>query len=441
MAPRRAADFRYGTGEARVPWSAVGEVVRSEDITAMLRFILPPPAGDRQAYEAAFKRVVADVERLARVGRHATKLTLGTAVRKLEEATKRLLGCKYALFLTNATAGFEIAYKFAGLGPGDEVIAPAITFVATISYPLAVGAKVVLADVDPRTLNMDPADVARKVTRRTKAIIPVHIGGYPADMAPLMKLARRHDITVIEDAAHAFGATYRGRMAGTIGHFGAFSFHEVKNITSLGEGGILVTNRAAFGRQLSLARFVGLNAARRIPTWLYDVTAIKGKAGYFAAGNHSATEIQAVALASQVKRLRRIVARRRAAANYLSRRFRNVPGLITPPADTPTTKSTWHLYLLQVDPERAGGNVQTLKKLLEKRGVMQIPHFAPLYKFSLMKQLGYDTKAIEASCPVAEDLFRNRFTHLPLYEFTRDQLRYLADAVIDAFREMRDRAG
>lgn len=437
MARRRAADFRYGTGEARVPWAAVGEVVRTEDIVAMLQLLIPPPADGRRKYDVAFQRVVADLERLGRAGGRAAKLTLGSAVGRLEDAVKHFLKCKYALFLTNATAGFEIGYKFAGLAPGDEVIAPAITFISTILYPLGIGAKVVLADLDPRTLNMDPADVARKITRRTKVIFPVHIGGYPTDMAPIMRLARRHNITVIEDAAHAFGALYRGRMAGTIGDFGAFSFHEVKNINSLGEGGILVTNRAAFGKQLSLARFVGLDTSRSIPTWLYDVTALKGKRGYVAPGNHSPTEIQAVALLSQMKRIRRIIARRRAAANYLTRRFQKVPGLVTPPMDTKTTKSTWHLYLLQVDPEEAGGNVQTFKKLLEERGVVNIPHFAPLYKFSIMRQLGYDTKAIAASCPVTEDLFGNRFTHLPLYDFTQEQLRYLADAVIDAVKEMR----
>ena len=146
------------------------------------------------------------------------------------------------LFLTNATAGFEIAYKMAGLRPGDEVIVPAITFIATIVYPLAIGAKVVLADVDRRTVNLDPADVARKITPRTRMIVPVHIGGWPVEMAPIMRLARQHDLVVLEDAAHAFGAVYRGRRAGTIGHFGAYSFHEVKNITALGEGGVLVSN-------------------------------------------------------------------------------------------------------------------------------------------------------------------------------------------------------
>jgi dTDP-4-amino-4,6-dideoxygalactose transaminase len=363
------------------------------------------------------------------------KLSLGNRVSDLEGAVKKFLKCKYACFLTNATAGFEIGYKFAGLKPGDEVIAPAITFIATISYPLEIGAKVVLADVDPRTINMDPADVARKITPRTKVIIPVHIGGYPVDMDPIMKLAEQHNITVIEDAAHAFGAVYKGRMVGTLGHFGSFSFHEVKNITSLGEGGVLVTN-TPFGEHFGKARFVGLDLSRQIPTWLYDVIALPSKGDLFAAGNHSSTEIQAVCLLSQMQRIKKIIAARRRAAEYLNKRFSNVPGLVTPLLDSAEIKSTHHLYLLQVDPAKAGGDIQKLKEKLSARGVVSLPHFAPLYKFEVMRQLGYDTAAIEASCPNAEEVFTRRFTHLPLYDFTPAQLKLLADLVIDAVEEM-----
>jgi dTDP-4-amino-4,6-dideoxygalactose transaminase len=282
---------------------------------------------------------------------------------------------------------------------------------------------------------MDPADVARKITPRTKVIIPVHIGGYPVDMDPIMELAERHDITVLEDAAHAFGTIYKGRMVGTIGHFGAFSFHEVKNVTSLGEGGVLVTD-TPFGEHFGKARFVGLDLSRKIPTWLYDVIALPGKGGLFAAGNHSSTEIQAVCLLSQMRRMKRIISARRRAAEYLNRRFRNVPGIVTPFLDSREIKSTHHLYLLQVDPHKAGGDIQKLKAKLEERGVVNIPHFAPLYKFEVMRQLGYDTAAIQASCPNAEEVFTRRFTHLPLYDFTPAQLRLLADLVIDAVEEM-----
>ena len=430
------SDFRYDTGQARVPWDAVGEHVRAADILALIEFLLRPAQGRAKAYDARLKRLAAELRKLAEVGVPAGKLSLAGNVQALEEQAAKLLRVKHAVFLTNATAGFEIGMKYAGLQPGDEVIAPAITFIATIAYPLAMGAKVVLADVDPRSLNMDPKDVERKITPKTQVIIPVHIGGYPVDMAPIMSLARKHRITVIEDAAHAFGGSYKGKMTGAIGHFGSFSFHEVKNVTALGEGGILVSNMP-FGKELRRARFLGLDLTRQIPNWLYDVPAFKGKEGYFFTGNYSTTEVQALGLLTQMKRLKRIIAKRKRAAQYLNKRFAKEDGVITPPGDDDKVKSTYHLYLLQIEPDKVGGDIKTLKKKLDARGIVQIPHFAPLYKFSVMKQLGYDTKAIEATCPVAEEAFQHRFTHLPLYDFDQERLKCLADAVIDAVREMK----
>ncbi len=430
------SDFRYETGPSRVPWTAVGEAIRLNETQKVLEFLMPPADGRASEYRRRLARVARELKGLAEVSGHATKLSLGRNVKELEAETARFLGCKHVSFLTNATAGFEIALRYANIGPGDEVIAPAITFIATIAWPLAVGAKVVLADVDPRTINMDPADVARKITPRTRAIIPVHIGGYPVDMAPIMALARRHDLVVVEDAAHAFGGSYRGRMLGTIGHFGAYSFHEVKNITSFGEGGVLVTN-LPIGARLSQARFLGLDLSRKIPNWLYDVVALEGKRGPFACNNSSSTEIQALVLREQLKRLPRIIARRRRAAEYLSARLAGVAGVITPPLDSARIRSTHHLYLLRVDPERLGADVQIFKQKLSARGVTNIPHFGPLYKFSVLRQLGYDTAAMQAGCPQAENVFSRQFTHLPLYDFTQAQLKYMADAVIESVAEMK----
>ncbi|HOD51682.1 MAG TPA: DegT/DnrJ/EryC1/StrS family aminotransferase [Candidatus Hydrogenedentes bacterium] len=432
----KVSDFRYDTGAARVPWAAVGEHVREEDILALVRFLLRPAEDKQEKYDARLKKLETRLRKLGKVATPAGKLSLAGNVQALEEEIAKFLGAKHTVFLTNATAGFEIGFKYAGLKPGDEVIAPAITFIATIAYPLSIGAKVVLSDVEPRSLNMDPKDVERKITPNTKAIIPVHLGGYPVDMGPLMKLARKHNVTVIEDAAHAFGGSYRGKMLGTIGHFGSFSFHEVKNITSLGEGGILASN-IAFGKELRRARFLGLDLTRRIPNWLYDVPAFEGKEGYFFTGNYSTTEIQALGLLSQMKRLSRIIAKRKKAAQYLDRRFSKVEGILTPPGDDAKVKSTYHLYLLQIDPDKVGGDIKTLKKKLDARGIVQIPHFAPLYKFSVMKQMGYDTDAIEKTCPVAEEAFQHRFTHLPLYDFSSEQLAYLAGAVIESVGEMK----
>jgi perosamine synthetase len=430
------SDFRYDTGKARVPWAAVGENIWEEEIENILKFLVRPQADKAKAYNAQFRRVANEVKKLQKLGKPAGKLSLANNVQALEEQVCKFLNVKHSVFVTNATAGFEIAFKFAGLKPGDEVIAPAITFIATIAYPLAIGAKVVLADVDPRTLNMDPEDVRKKITAKTKVIIPVHLGGYPVDMDPIMAMARKHNITVIEDGAHAFGASYKGKMIGTIGDFGAFSFHEVKNITSMGEGGILCSN-GEFGPELRRARFLGLDLSKQIPNWLYDVPAFKSKDGNFASGNYSSTEIQAVCLTSQIKRLKKIIAKRKKAADYLNRRFKSIDGIITPPFNDAKVKSTYHLYLFQIDPAKVGGDIQALKPKLDALGIVQIPHFAPLYKFSIMKDLGYDTQAIEATCPVAEEAFQHRFTHLPLYDFTDAQLKYLADAVIDAVNELK----
>ncbi len=429
------SDFRYATGAGKVAWPAVGEPLRAKDILQTLEFLVPPGT-DADAYRRQLARVRKELGQLCKVGGRASKLTLGTRVTDLETAVREYLHVKHALFLTNATAGFEIACKMAGLRPGDEVIVPAITFIATIAYPLAIGAKVVLADLDPRTINMDPADVARKITPQTRMIVPVHIGGWPVDMGPLMRLAKEHNLVVLEDAAHAFGASYRGRPAGTIGHFGAYSFHEVKNITSFGEGGILVTN-TAYGEQFSRARFLGVDPSRPIPDWFYDVFLVDGIQGGFVAGNHSATEIQAVGLHSQMDRIDGIIAKRRRAAEWLNRRLATVRGVNGTPMDRGTTRGTHHLYLLQVDPQVVGANVAALKKKLSDRGVTQIAHFAPLYKFQIFEQLGYDRSAIQASCPVCEEAYTNRFTHLPLYELSKAQLKYLGEAVAESVAELR----
>ncbi len=431
---RRDSDFRYGTHSGKVAWPAVGEAVGSRDVFDVLQFLVPP-GDDKTAYKNQLDAVKRAVEGLYRVGKPVSKLTLGKRVQALEQAACDYLGAKYACFLTNATAGFEIAAKIAGLQPGDEVIAPAITFIASIIYPLSIGAKVVLADVDPRTINLDPADVERKITKKTRMIIPVHVGGYPVDMGPIMRLAKKHDLVVLEDAAHAFGGRYRGKALGTIGHFGAYSFHEVKNVTSFGEGGLLVTN-TKYGKEFSLARFLGIDTSKPIDTWFYDVRLLDGMRGGYIAENDSSTEIQAVGLLSQMARVNRIIEHRRKVAETLNRRVAKLHGISGTPLDSKTAQGTHHLYLLQIDPDIVGADVQALKAKLSERGITQIPHFAPLYKFQVLQELGYDVAAVQAGCPVAEEAFTRRFTHLPLYRLSPAQVKYMADAIVESVSEL-----
>ncbi len=431
------SDFRYDTGAAKVPWAAIGENLNIEDIESIIRFIIPS-GQDLSSYEQQISIVKKEVKKLFEIGQLATKLSLGAQVQALEKEVKKILKVKYACFVTNATAGFEIGLKLSGLKPGDEVIAPAITFLSTITYPLQIGAKVVLADVDPVTLNIDPRDIERKITKRTKVIMPVHIGGYPCDMDTIMNLAKEHDLMVVEDAAHAFGGSYRGKAIGTIGDFGSYSFHEVKNINSLGEGGIVVTN-SDYGEQFAKSRFGGFDISNPIDKWLYDVVALKGKGGlYSMAGNHSSTEIQAVVLLNQIKRLFEIIKIRRSHAEYLNHRFQNVEEIFPCPMDSDVIKATYHLYLFQLDHKKLKGDIQDFKAKMNEKGIIQIPHFAPLYRFSYMKQLGYDTEAIRKTCPNAEEAFLHKFTHLPLYPLTDDQVQYMADGVIECVKGMKN---
>jgi len=430
---KKASDFRYNTGEIRVPWAAVGENYNAEDLMKVVEFLMQ---GKGEEYEAALNEVREKVLALDKLSTPPGKLSLGSLVEKAEADSDAYLETTEATFVTNCTAGFETAYKYVNLGPGDEVIVPAITFIATIAYPLAVGAKLVFADLDPKTLNMDPADVARKITPKTKMIVPVHLGGYPVDMDPIMELAAKHDITVLEDAAHAFGAVYKGRKIGNIGHFTSFSLHEVKNCTSFGEGGIVCTNIDAFRPYMKRARFFGCNFDTPIKNWLYDVNAMPGKYGPFVALNSSTTEIQGLGLKLQVERYDKILAERKAAAEYVTKRLSGNPAIIPQDTENPDVVPTYHLYLLEIDPAKAGGDVQTLKAKLTEKGVTNIPHFGPLFHFDILKTYGYDMDEIAKTCPVCEDLFNNRFTHLPIYGLSGEQLEYMCDAILEAVAEM-----
>ena len=430
----KSTDFRYNTGATKVPWAAVGENYNAADLMEVIRFLMQ---GDGPEYKAALEAVYEQVKKLDAISTPPGKLTTDKQVAAAEEACNKYLGTETSTFLTNCTAGFEIAYKYAGIKEGDEVIVPAITFVATMAYALAVGAKLVFADVNPKTLNMDPEDVARKITPKTKMIVPVHIGGYPVDLEPIMKLAKENNILVLEDAAHGFGAEYKGKKVGTIGDFASFSFHEVKNITSFGEGGIATTNIPGFGEDMKRARFLGLNfGTEPIKDWLYNVTPIPGKEKPFVALNYSPTEIQGLGLKLQVERNDAIIAERRRAAEYLNSRFAENPAIICQDMGNDDIKPTFHLYLLQIDPALAGGDIQVLKKKLEEKSVTQIPHFGPIYRFKVVQEMGYDADEIAKTCPNCEEVFYKRFTHLPLYPLSQEQLEYMADAVLEAVAEM-----
>ena len=435
---KETSDFRYNTGDTKVPWAAVGENYNAADTLAFVKFLMQ---GKGKAYDAALKDVKTALAALAKVSSAPGKLSMGDKVAEVERMIDRYLGVEEgsSLFVSNCTAALELGYRYAGIGPGDEVIVPTNTFIATVAYPLSVGAKLVFADVDPKTVNMDPKDVAHKVTKRTKIIVPVHIGGYPCDMDAIMKIAKRHDIVVMEDAAHGFGGEYKGRKLGTIGHFGCFSMHEVKNCTSLGEGGVFVSNVKAYRAEARRARFLGVDFTSKIHNWLYNISLIRGKGDvrYQAANNASVTELQALGLMQQIRRYGKILAERRRAAAYMTRRLSGIAGLRPQDLGDKDRKPTFHLYQLQIDPKVVKGDVQALKAKLEGKGVTNIPHFGPIYRFAATIGRGFDEKKIAKTCPNTEYVFDKCYTHLPIYGLTKDQLKYMADAIVASVEEMK----
>ncbi len=436
MSEKKGGDFRYSVGESKVPWHAVGEFFDGADALEIVKFLLPD--NGTAGYNEAWQKVQGALTELAAKSGRATKLTLGREVAEAEKEACTYFGSKYACFTSNWTGGMEIAYKLAGISAGDEVIMPAVTFIATMAYPLSVGAKIVFADIDPETINLDPADLEKKITPKTKMIVPVHLGGYPVDMDGVMAVARKHGIPVMEDAAHGMGGAYKGRKLGAIGDFGGFSLHEVKNINSFGEGGVLLTGDDHYGKQLPGARFLGLDFTRKIKDWLYDISPLVTRdGGLQVAQNHSATEIQALGMRLQMKRLDQIINVRRRAAEYMNGVLSEEKGILVEKADTADTYGTHHLYLLRIDPKTVGGNIQQLAAKLAAKGLTNITHFGPMYRFKIMKDLGYNEHELAASCPRTEEMFYHSYTHLPLYPLTEEQLVFQAQAVVEAVRELK----
>ena len=267
-------------------------------------------------------------------------------------------GARRALPVSTGTAALELIVKALGMGPGDEVIVPAYTFIATATCVLQMGATVVFADVDPETFCIDSADAAQRITSRTRAIIPVHFGGNPCDMVALGALAKKHDLAIIEDACHAHGCFIRGRHAGTLGRAGAFSFQSTKNMAS-GEGGMLVTDDDRLHDLASSFHSFG-----RVPggEWYEH---------YTVSWNQRMAGLQAALLIGQLERLESQTATRLRNARVLNQRLSKLPGLTTQrDGDThPKTRRAYHIYMLRLDADAAGLGRGALVRALQAEGL------------------------------------------------------------------------
>ncbi len=336
-------------------------------------------------------------------------LTYGPKTQRFEEEFRELAGARHAIAVNSCTAGMHLALLAAGIGPGDEVITSTMTFCSTVNVILHVGATPVLADICAEDLDIDPVDVARRLTPRTKAIMPVHYGGQACRMDELLDIARGRDIRIIEDAAHCAGSAYRGRPVGSLGDATVFSFYAIKNLTT-GQGGMVTTDNDQLADRVRLLRNHGLdsNAWNRYSASgspFYSVLA----PGF----NYSMTDVQAAIGLGQLKRLPGFNARRAELAALYTERFAPIPEVETP-VIRPEVTNNWSLYVVRLN----GLSItrDAVVDELKERGVGTAVHYLPVHLHPYYREtFGFQ----KGDYPVAEREFE-RVLSLPMFPLMTD---------------------
>jgi dTDP-4-amino-4,6-dideoxygalactose transaminase len=312
-------------------------------------------------------------------------LTTGPLVRELEQKIARYVGARHAVALNSCTAALHLALVAAGIGPGDEVITSPYTFAATGETILYLGARPVFADIDARTLNIDPREVERAVTRRTRAIVPVHIAGLPSHTRALGRLARKHRLWLIDDAAHALGTKVGAKHIGSLSDVTCFSFYATKNLTT-GEGGMVTLNDGRLADRVRRLSLHGLshdawNRYSRAGSWRYDVVEV----GY----KDNMTDVAAAIGLAQFEKFGEMQRRRKRLAAYYDRSLGPLEAFELP-ARIPGTTHAWHLYILRLRPGILRVGRDEVVELLRRRGIGTSVHFQPLHLFSFYrKRFGY----------------------------------------------------
>jgi len=410
----------------------------NDGVTLRVRYSFFGSIYDQEERDAAWEAMQQD------------SLTMGPQVKAFQDEFAASHGVKHAFAVSNCTTGMHLCTQLFDLRQGDEVIITPITFFATTLALLKEKVTPVYADIDLRTGNVDPADVARKVTAKTRAIYVVHYGGQIVDMDPIMEIARRHKLLVLEDCAHAHGAEYKGRKAGSLGDVGVFSFHSLKIITTCGEGGMITTNHSDFAKPIEALRCMNLSKWDADQTewqmgrhrlrkvfdgpysdyWIpahFDVEDVRGHWG----NNYRMNEIQAAVGRAQLRKLDRLVALRRQHAHAITRGISGIEGVF-PVWEAPECKHVYYLYTLQVDPAIYDRD-EFLRTLYREHGVQGIQHYQPTYHFTGLKKLG-----IRGDCPNAEEFFYKRETNLPLHpRLTQAELDCMIDAIQKTARKLR----
>ncbi len=346
-------------------------------------------------------------------------LTVGPRTHEFEQTFAKWTGVDHAVAVSSCTAALHLALDALGIGPGDEVITSTLTFAATGATIIHVGARPVLVDSSPDTLNLDPDDVARKVNKRTRAIVPVHFAGHPAPMDEIGAIAQTHDLSVVEDAAHALPASYRGKRIGSVSEVTAFSFYATKNLTT-GEGGMLTLRDAQVAERARTRRLHGMSkdAWKRYSAkgaWRYDVS--------YPGFKYNMTDPAAAMGLVQLKRMPDLQRRRLQLVALYERALADVPQIRRPIA-RPEVESAWHLYAVRLRPERLRVHRDDVIELLRERGVGSSVHFIPLHLHSYYRDaFGYTPEDFPVASDAADTLIS-----LPLYTLMSDEdVAYVAD--------------
>lgn len=360
-----------------------------------------------------------DVEEVIKVLK-SDYITTGPKIREFEEKVAAYTGTKYAVAISNGTAALHAACFAVGIEPGDEVITTPMTFAASANCILYCGAKPVFADIDPQTYNINPEDIKRKITSKTKAIIPVHYTGQPVDIDEINKIAKQYGLTVIADGAHALGAEYKGSTVGSQTDMMTLSFHPVKHITT-GEGGMILTNSKDLYEKLKLFRTHGITRDEKLlmkneGPWYYEQHYL----GY----NYRMTDIQAVLGISQMNKLNKFLELRRKYAQMYNDAFKDVEELIIP-YQLPYANSSWHIYVLQLRLEKLKVGRKEVYEALLKENIGVNVHYIPVYYHPYYQRLGYK----KGLCPNAEHLYERIIT-LPLFpKMTEEDINDVIEAV------------
>ena len=345
-------------------------------------------------------------------------LTTGPAIAEFEKRVADYVGAKYAVAIANGTAALHAACFAAGIGEGDEVITTPITFAASSNCVLYCGGTPVFADIRPDTYNIDPDDIERKITDRTKAIIAVHFTGQPCEMEQIHEIARKHNLVVIEDGAHALGAEYKGKKVGSLSDMTTFSFHPVKHITT-GEGGMIVTDNVKLYERLKLFRTHGITREEHLlkkndGPWYYEQLDL----GY----NYRITDFQCALGSSQLKKLPEFLKRRKEIAKKYDEAFAECE-MIQIPYQKEGCQNAWHLYIIRV---KNGKRKEVFEKLREA-GIGVNVHYIPVYQHPYYRKHGY----AEVCCPNAEAYY-NECISIPMYPaLTEEEQNYVIQKILE----------